>query len=101
MLKAQWNQELMYDMPLIHPSLYLCHLAMAQTSGRRQHWTAFPGAEAPGYCRDVPPGQRLTSNQVTFRGAPATPRQMHGCAPEQLPRATSIIGAIPAASLDW
>jgi len=29
-LKTQWNHELMYDMPLIQPSLYLCHLAMAQ-----------------------------------------------------------------------
>jgi hypothetical protein len=64
-------------------------LALWQGAETARRWRAkcpnsSPGAEAPGYCRDVPPGQQLTTGHFTFREAPAIPSQMHGCAREQL-----------------
>jgi len=44
-----------------------------------------PGAEAPGYCRDVPPGQQPTATAVTSQEAPPTTKQVYGQAPERLP----------------
>ena len=36
------------------------------------------------YCRDVPPGQQLTSSRLAFREAPIMRTRMLGWAPEEL-----------------